>query len=272
MASCRFNIIIPNYNNAEWLDKMFSSIYNQTYPDYNIIFVDDCSTDNSVEKADQWRDKLLTRRDQHEWNGFFEIFYHHDKRWNGGARNIGIKEVWDTSGYTLFLDSDDWLSDNDCLKDIAEAIEANNYPDLLRLSYYILEGERLTLVNMSDQQTVARIVSDMNVACWTKCVKSNLVVPFPENTLMEDVVQHIAQLDKVDTVANLGKGIVVWNRNNANSCSRDETLQNGKWRSSLYRYYADLLDLKVKKPECQAELERRRAIALDNIKNDRFVQ
>lgn len=265
-----FTIIIPNYNNASWLDQMFESIYKQTYDGYSIVFVDDCSTDDSVEIAYKWRDKF---NELPGWYGDFEIIENGHKRWNGGSRNIGLRSSTTLIGtYVLFLDSDDYFADEHCLKNIAEAIEANNYPDLLRLSYYILEGERLTLVNMSDQQTVARIVSDMNVACWTKCVKSNLVVPFPENTLMEDVVQHIAQLDKVDTVANLGKGIVVWNRNNANSCSRDETLQNGKWRSSLYRYYGDLLDLKVTKPECQAELERRRAIALDNIKNDRFVQ
>lgn len=89
---------------------------------------------------------------------------------------------------------------------------------------------------------------------------------------MEDVTQHIAQLDNVETVAAISHGIIVWNRNNSNSCSRDETLQNGKWRSSLYRYYADLLELVVDSPECQAELEHRRAVALDNIKNDRFVQ
>jgi hypothetical protein len=86
------------------------------------------------------------------------------------------------------------------------------------------------------------------------------------------VTQHIAQLDNVETVAAISKPIIVWNRNNSNSCSRDENLQGGKWKSSLYRYYADLLDLKVKNPACQAELERRRAVALDNIKNDRFVQ
>ena len=89
---------------------------------------------------------------------------------------------------------------------------------------------------------------------------------------MEDVAQHIAQMDKIETVAAIGRGVIVWNRNNTNSCSRDETLQNGKWKSSLYRYYADLLELIVTRPECQAELERRRAIVLDNIKNDRFVQ
>ena len=105
-------------------------------------------------------------------------------------------------------------------------IEANNYPDIIRLSYIVKDANGEFLSDLGDQDTVEKIVSNQNVACWTKCVKTGKVVEFSENTLMEDVVQHIKQLDSIET----------------------------------------------KKPECQAELERRRAIALDNIKNDRFEQ
>lgn len=260
MANYRFTIVIPNYNNAEWLDKMFESIYAQTYKNYNVTFVDDCSTDNSVEIAEKWAPKL---------DDFF-LVKNKTKRWNGGSRNAGMR--YSTGQYTLFLDSDDWFADATVLEEIDKTIEANNYPDLVRLSYYSLIGEQLSLCDLSAQTTVGQIVSDQNVACWTKCIKTDKVIEFPEDTLMEDVVQHIAQMDKIETVAAIGKGAIVWNRNNTNSCSRDETLQNGKWKSSLYRYYADLLELVVARPECQAELERRRAIALDNIKNDRFEQ
>ena len=260
MANCRFTIIIPNYNNAEWLDKMFESISIQTYDGYEVIFVDDCSTDNSVEIAEKWAPKF---------NSFY-LVRNKTKRWNGGSRNAAM---WlSTGNYTLFMDSDDWFADEHCLESIAEALEANNCPDLLRLSYYSLIGSELALCDLGGQNTIPAIVHDPNVACWTKCVKTEKLVKFPEDTLMEDVTQHIAQLDNVETVAAMSKGIIVWNRNNSNSCSRDETLQNCKWRSSLYRYYADLLELVVDSPECQAELEHRRSVALDNIKNDRFVQ
>jgi hypothetical protein len=89
---------------------------------------------------------------------------------------------------------------------------------------------------------------------------------------MEDVVQHIAQLDNVETVAAISKGIVKWNRNNTNSCSNNLELQNSKWRSSLYRYYADLLDLRVNNLDCQLELEKRRSQARQNILNDKYEQ
>ena len=271
MENCRFTIIIPNYNNAEWLDQMFDSIFVQTYKNYDIVFMDDCSTDRSVEIAQSWHDKFF---DMDEWSGEFDVLLSaNGKRWNGGSRNAAMSVYTPSMGdYTIFMDSDDWFSSGDCLEEIAKALEVNNYPDLLRLSYNTLIGDNLSLCDLGGQNTIASIVHDPNVACWTKCVKTEKLVKFPENTLMEDVTQHIAQLDNVETVAAISKPIIVWNRNTSNSCSRDETLQGGKWKSSLYRYYADLLDLEVKNPECQAELEHRRAVALDNIKNDRFVQ
>lgn len=272
MENCRFTIIIPNYNNAEWLKRTFESIWLQSYRNYDVIFVDDCSTDESAYTAHEWLGRMIPTRQGFD-NECCVVELSKKKRWNGGSRNVAMEnELFGKGDYAIFMDSDDWFSSWDCLEEIAKALETNNYPDLLRLSYYTLIGDNLSLCDLSDQQTVERIVADQNVACWTKCVKTKKLVPFPENTLMEDVVQHIKQMDNVETVASINKGIIVWNRNNSNSCSRDETLQNGKWKSSLYRYYADLLDLEVKNPACQAELERRRAVALDNIKNDRFVQ
>lgn len=269
MENCNFTIVIPNYNNAEWLNKLFTSIYMQSYHNYSVVFVDDCSTDGSVHEANEWLERIVGDSKCID----AALIENKKKRWNGGSRNDARESrLWETSDYTIFIDSDDWFSDTDCLEAIADALKANDYPDLLRLSYCSLIGEEYGHADLGSQNTISAIVHDQNVACWTKCVKTEKLVPFPENTLMEDVVQHIAQLDNVETVAAISKPIIVWNRNNSNSCSRDENLQGGKWKSSLYRYYADLLELEVKNPECQAELEHRRAVALDNIKNDRFVQ
>ena len=272
MESYRFTIIIPNYNNAEWLKRTFESIWVQSYRNYDVIFVDDCSTDGSAYVAHEWLGQMIQNRQGFD-NECCVVELSKKKRWNGGSRNVAMEnELFGKGDYAIFMDSDDWFSSGDCLEEIAKTLEANNYPDLLRLSYNTLIGDNLSLCDLGGQNTIASIVHDQNVACWTKCVKTKKLVKFPENTLMEDVTQHIAQLDNVETVAAMSKPIIVWNRNNRNSCSRDENLQGGKWKSSLYRYYADLLDLEVKNPECQAELEHRRAVALDNIKNDRFVQ
>ena len=255
-----FSIIIPNYNNAYWLRGCLDSILAQKFDSHEVIFIDDMSTDGSLDIAREYIGKIK----------HLTICECRRKAYNGGARNKGL--AFASGDYVLFLDSDDQLADDLCLAEVYKAIEENNRPDLVRLSYYWCKNGEEVLNDCSAQDTVEKIVHNESVACWTKCVKRSKVVPFPENTLMEDVVQHIAQLDNVQTVAAIAKGIVKWNRDNWNSCSTDKDAQNGKWCSSLYRYYADLLDLRVTKPECEAELGERRIKALYNIQNSIFEQ
>ena len=255
-----FSIIIPNYNNAPWLRRCLDSIAAQKFDSHEVIFVDDQSTDNSLDIAREYIGKIR----------HLTICECQKKAYNGGTRNKGL--AFANGDYVLYLDSDDCYADDMCLAEIYNALVANDMPDLLRYNYLLCKDGCEHLVKLSDQKTIGQMVSDVNVACWLKCVKRDKAVKFPENTLMEDVAHHIAQLDNVQTVATLDKAIIKWNRDNMNSCSTNKEQQNGKWRSSLYRYYADLLDLQVEKPECQAELDKRRAKALFNIQNNIFEQ
>ena len=50
------SIIIPNYNHADYLEERITSILNQTYTNYEIIILDDKSTDNSIEIINKFRD------------------------------------------------------------------------------------------------------------------------------------------------------------------------------------------------------------------------
>ena len=50
------SIIIPNYNHARYLKQRLESIFNQTYQNFEVIFLDDCSTDNSSDIIEQYKD------------------------------------------------------------------------------------------------------------------------------------------------------------------------------------------------------------------------
>lgn len=50
------SVIVPNYNHARYLEKRLSSVFNQTYKHFEVIILDDCSTDNSLQVIDQYRD------------------------------------------------------------------------------------------------------------------------------------------------------------------------------------------------------------------------
>jgi len=256
-----FRVIVPNYNNGEWLKKCVESVLNQTFKDYDLIVVDDCSDDNSREYLQTIIGKAL-------------VFSCHDKHYNGGSRNIGIDQLKGLSDYTLFLDSDDWFVDNNVFQELHDFIIDEEHPDCVRLPYICeYEGNKHLNVQLTDS-TLEGLTASCFVACWTKCIKSDLVQKFPENTLMEDVVQHIKQCDVIKEVVPFNKPVVVHNGNNKNSCSRKENqdLQHGKWQSSMFRYMADLLDLQLTHDYCEKARQARCEGCLKNIRNGVYSQ
>ena len=258
-----FRIIMPNYNNANLLEKSIGSVLDQSFQDFDFYFIDDQSTDESVSKATD----MLVNHDNCHW-------CKNDKKlWNGGSRNIGLK-ISVPSEYTLFLDSDDWLHDRGTLQNLHDFIENYDKPDCVRMAYEAeyAGNKRLSVVIAGN--TPEQLCNSPYVACWTKCVKSELVQPFPENTLMEDVVQHLAQADVIKDVAVYAVPVVVYNRNNPNSCSAVQNMsaQNYKMQTSMYRWVADLLDLQLKHDFCRKKRNDYVKMVLSDIKKDKYIQ
>ena len=50
------SVIVPNYNHARYLEQRLDSVFNQTYLNFEVIILDDCSTDNSLEVIDRYKD------------------------------------------------------------------------------------------------------------------------------------------------------------------------------------------------------------------------
>lgn len=260
----KFSIIIPNYNSEKWIEKLLKSIEEQTFTDYEVIVVDDMSTDASVEIVENYVDKF---------EGDIKIIQLDEKRWNGGTRNVGVEHA--KGDYILFADCDDWFNSNGCLAEIASVIEKNNEPDLVRLPYHFIEiGEGDVPLREGSLEELAKTIF---VAPWTKCVKRELFVPFPENTLIEDIVQHIAQIDVIENFALCPIPIIVWNRRNreAISATGHKYSKESKRYSSIYRNLADLLDLRCKHDYCEARRQARIKFYEDKIhgaKEDTLVE
>lgn len=261
-----FGIIIPNYNNEDYIENCVNSILNQTFTDFKILMIDDCSTDNSLDIM-----RKLERKDLNNNLGRRVFYLPLDhKAFNGGTRNEGIREfktgLLTNVKYIMFIDSDDWFIDENVLQDIYDTIQKNNEPDCVRLSYMYHKNGTDTPAILNET-SVEDMVKNVNVACWLKVVKAELVEPvFPENTLMEDVVYHIKQCDKIESVVPLGRPAIVWNRDNVNSCSQNRTLQNNKWNSSMYRYIADLIETRCEHEYCNNEVSARLSSALRNLR------
>jgi glycosyltransferase involved in cell wall biosynthesis len=94
------SVIIPAHNSAEFLDRCIESILNQSEKNFEIIAVDDQSTDSTLE--------LLKNFESREPN--FRVFQTPHHSMAGGARNLGMSHR--TGKYVSFIDSDDWIDTN----------------------------------------------------------------------------------------------------------------------------------------------------------------
>lgn len=113
----KFSIIIPVYNVKKYLKDSIESVLRQEYQNYELIIVDDGSTDGSSEICDKYREKSKTIKVIHKTNGGLS-----------DARNFGLNVA--TGDYILFLDSDDLLADNILIK-VARILKDKKYPELL---------------------------------------------------------------------------------------------------------------------------------------------
>ena len=129
----KFSVIIPLYNKAPYVRKALGSVLAQTYTDFELIVVDDGSTDGSAEIAEQFIDERLKVKDSNnsiaDTNAYnlSPINYKLIRQANAGvaaARNNGVAQA--NGDYLAFLDADDWWEPT-YLERMAQLIE--DYPD-----------------------------------------------------------------------------------------------------------------------------------------------
>ena len=107
-----YSIVIPVYNSEKYLHRCIQSILNQTYPNWNAIFVNDGSTDSSVEILRSYAEKDSRIRVISQSNGG-----------SSAARNVGMTAV--ESEYFTFVDADDYISADFIERTLSAALESS---------------------------------------------------------------------------------------------------------------------------------------------------
>lgn len=88
-----FTVIIPLYNKENHIENTLKSVLNQSFTDYEILIIEDCSTDNSKQKAEL----IISEK--------IKIIQHEVNKGLSASRNTGIQNA--SSDYLAFLDADD---------------------------------------------------------------------------------------------------------------------------------------------------------------------
>lgn len=180
----KFSVIIPCYNSFKLMGKCLESLENQIFKDFEIIIIDDCSTDDSFEQLEIYKEK----------SNLNIILLKNDINLGPGkTRNNGINNA--TGEFVIFIDSDDYIEINTL--EIMNKIIIDNNADCIIFDYYhrITAGtiKRKSLLKSNDQGIInksdALIYSSSNT--WGKVyllkkIKDNKI-EFPDLKRNEDL-------------------------------------------------------------------------------------
>ena len=142
MSKVNISIIIPIYNSEKYLVECFESILRQDFKNFEVICVNDGSTDGSQEIIDKY-----VKKDER-----FKSL----KKENGGqssARNLGFQNA--TGDYIYFLDSDDYL-ENNALSKCFELSEKNELDILMFSAKTIYENENQKSLHIREEDYFRR--------------------------------------------------------------------------------------------------------------------
>lgn len=163
-----FTVIIPTYNRAKLLKKAIQSVIDQTISDWELVVVDDGSTDDTKEVIIGFGDERIQ-------------YVFQEKKERSVARNIGIKKA--TGNYICFLDDDDFFLENH-LSQFNSFLTKKDFPEIILRSGYSKEfesGKRTETPNYNIQQHKNPVHFSAYNMCgvWSLCI--------PVGFLEEDV-------------------------------------------------------------------------------------
>lgn len=218
------SIIVPVYNAQTYIDQCIKSVLNQSYSNFELILINDGSTDDSLEKCRFWETDPRV------------IILSTENRGVSSARNLGLQKA--SGKWILFLDSDDYLPDN-CLAQLMALVstdtqeiiaayvekEPENHP-ILHQSVCADAVCRMSLDPVNNQLLPAFYeVKPLSLpSCWAKLYSNAIIqkytVRFDETLhLSEDILFNLDYLACIDRVliSNLP---VVHYRQNASSVTK----------------------------------------------------
>lgn len=194
------SVIVPVYNAQKYLPMCLNSILAQTFKDFEVICVDDGSTDNSLTVLQEYAAKDKRIKVIHQENQGVSV-----------ARNYGMQKA--TGNYIYFMDSDDFI----CSQWFERAVEIINayHPDCLMCDYREVTNYEVPLCDF--EKTVAQKLenplaifmqkhSSIYPNLWTKIYKAETIGKqrFDENMIYsEDLWFNLEFLAKAQTFYHL---------------------------------------------------------------------
>lgn len=185
------SICIPAYNTEKYIDANLSSIFNQTYQDFEVIIVDDGSSDNTAKKIKLWADKYPDK--------IFPFFSPKNQR-IGATRNIALRHAH--GEYIFHCDSDDYLKP-DFLEALVSEAKRSGYPDIVIGGFTKIDQDGNVLYER--KYSMKEEALQQSFTMWAKLYKRSFLfennIWSPVDVVLEDVLFQARVMSRSPTVA-----------------------------------------------------------------------
>ena len=160
MREVELSIIVPVYNVENYIEACLDSIVSQSYRDYELLLIDDGSTDRSGIICDEYA-KLDNVR-----------VFHTENRGVSHARNVGITNA--AGKYLYFIDSDDMLADRKSLQLMMALAETSNPGELLPETDAVIDCDRVVYYRLLRDGSAVR--SDMKADYYDRMLEEYSII------------------------------------------------------------------------------------------------
>ena len=196
------SVIMPVYNSEKYVSEAIESVCNQSYQDWELVIVDDGSTDKSISIIEAYVKKDSRIR-----------LYKNDsgEHGPGAARNYGIAQI--QGKYTYFIDSDDWI-ERELLQDTVTLAEKTD-ADIVPFGFVIEDGDKRTKKPLMPSgnfefEDFRRVANEIVRGTWSEChelIRSELIKDVRHNKYKtgEDICFQMDLLCNVKKVCGIDK-------------------------------------------------------------------
>ena len=214
----KISLIIPVYGVEKYIERCCISIFEQTYKNFELIFVNDCSKDKSEEI-------LLDVIDRYSHIGINILYFKHEvNKGISATRETGLNAA--TGDYVLYVDSDDYLALNALELLIDGAIRKD--ADIVYCDFYEVKDGQKRQYDQSIQVNVPLLIteaflrSEISWVLWNKLFRRSLIlkhnIHWPVDVNVgEDLVVMSQLFFYSRKIVHVNKPLYFYNRDNINS-------------------------------------------------------
>lgn len=221
------SIIIPCYNQQEFIDRCVASVIEQTFTTWECILINDGSTDRTAEIGQKWTEK----------DSRVKLF----NKTNGGlssARNSGMEKANGT--HILFLDSDDRLADKNSLFHLAKSIQHETEVVAGNIYNEFADGslKKSTLNKVNPEVTIfkkeevltAYLEEKISPVAWNKIYKTSFIknhcLKFEEGLLHEDELWSLQVYLNAENLVTIPEFTYKYYKDNLSSITANKNEKN----------------------------------------------